>query len=214
MGKLPTLPKEEAQNIILEEVKPEEINEIQLDTEEESDTDEVQQVINKVDQQDVFDDIDTLPLPTGKKKRVVTQAQKDHLAKIRVKALATRKSNAEAKRKSKANSTTTIKETPIQIAEVQLPPIQTPKPSKKDITSMKMYDEEFLQFVIGKTYDRVKADRKAKKEKQGYEEQVKTEAYARAREELKSQAPVRQKEPEYNMLMEGGRSGGLFKQYR
>ena len=177
----------------------------------------------------MFDDVDTLPPTSNKKKRVATEAQKAHLAKIRVKALATRKKNAELKKQAKAQ-----KKAKAQVVEEPLINIQEPlnKNINYDITPSRPsapihipepkprhggVDKEFVDFIVRSTIDQYKGDRKKKKERIKYEETIKQEAYNQAKSEMAQLKPHKDvpppREQPTNLLFEGARGGGLFRQF-
>tara|TARA_R110000824_G_scaffold25001_3_gene87489 strand:- start:60 stop:689 length:630 start_codon:yes stop_codon:yes gene_type:complete len=107
-----------------------------------------------------------------KKKKAITQKQLDHLAKIRVKAQATRKAKAEAKKvekelkKPKKKKKEVVEESVDSEEEDSSEEEIVAKKTRKKKTYTDLGDnEEYMNYIIGKTYDRVKADRKAKKER-------------------------------------------------
>lgn len=137
---------------------------------------------NKLDHNDIFDledDISPIVKPV-KKKKEITQKQKDHLAKIRIKAQATRKAKAEAKKtlqkpkkeKKVVEEVEEQEETDDSGTDEEEVPIFKPKKSRKK----KEVDEDYINYIVGKTYDRVKADRKAKKERTKQDDTIKKQA--------------------------------------
>tara|TARA_R110000824_G_scaffold253760_1_gene442812 strand:+ start:769 stop:1395 length:627 start_codon:yes stop_codon:yes gene_type:complete len=129
-----------------------------------------------LDHNDIFDlsdeeqAISPVVVKKVKKKKEITQKQLDHLAKIRIKAQATRKAKAEAKKAEKELKKPKKKEVvkePIDSEEEDSSEeeIVVKKTRKKKTYIQPEHDEEYMNYLIGKTYDRVKADRKAKKER-------------------------------------------------
>ena len=141
-------------------------------------------VINIVEDEDSDEELPIIPVeheeeenifiepePEKKKKvkKPLSDKQKAHLERCRVKALKVRKEKAEAKQKAKRPYKKKVVEedTDETVEEEKEEDILVKNGDKKPTKQFTFNgDQDYLDFIIGKTYDRVKADRKAKKNRQ------------------------------------------------